>query len=210
MRIAPLLRVIAYLILGAALALVMLAVRTYPAEQTWVDRAAAWSWDRTHATDWTPTVYRPRCGWRVIGCRSLPAPLGPLISVYDPMADGTGVLACVRLRAYDGRLAPDALAFFCDRSRADTALGFEIAESGLVLRVWRSWRPSELDQAYDSIVHAYDALHGRSVLCPQSDDLSIKENRRWQLTDRNVGVAKVMDARVQVDVDLGRVYCHAD
>jgi hypothetical protein len=207
-RLAVFFRVVLYLIFGCATVLGVLAVRTYPAERTWADELSAWNRSRIHRNNWTPRPYRRDCDWWRVGCRDLPRPNGPLARAFAGDLDRVTDLECSKWTAYDGRLPRDAQEFVCQGQDADTAIGLAISDSGLALHVSKTWRPNNLDSTYAEILRARETDIGPSALCPQSDDLAIKDNRRWQLAETNIGIARILDSLIATDIDLGRIYCH--
>jgi hypothetical protein len=207
-RVAAILRVILYLILGVAAALGILAVRTYPAERTWADEASAWNRSRIHRNDWIPRPYRPECEWWRVGCRAIPTRKGPLAPLLDSALALAAELQCSKMPVYDGRLPREAEVFFCQGRLADTTVGLEVSDSGLALNVSRTWTPVDLDSTYAEFLRANEVRHGPAALCPQNDDHTFKENRRWQFIDRNTGIMKVAGKSLALDTDLGRIYCH--
>lgn len=193
MRLAIILRVTLCLLCGGAVALGILAVRTYPAERTWVDDYHRW----ITRDDFQPYSARRACGWRVLFCKEIPVLTGPLAAAADSMLAPVDRLTCARYPMAG-----------CWTELGDSTLNILFYEDGWVISISRIWTPPDIAAEYDRIHERMTAAYGPSKLCPQSDDLAAKENRRWQLRDRNLGIIKVLDTRLALDEATGRIYCH--
>ena len=186
-------RVMAYLVVGSAAALGILAVQTFPQERTWIAGYRGWRWDRDHR----PRTLHVDCGWRIVLCEELPSIEGPLKPVWDSATAGLDAFDC-------------GFTFFttCGARKADTLVSILIDDSPEWVVVSRSWAPPQRDSAYEQLAQEMTGRYGTAYLCPQSDDLYFTEDRQWRSRGRVVGLVKAGRDRIELNTHEGRIGCH--
>ncbi len=194
MRLAVIMRVTFYLIGAAAAALAVLAVRTFPAERTWVDRYENWHDEHLRK----PHIARRDCGWRVLLCREIPPLPAAIAPSWDSASAGVAIFRCEGMFGL----------YACLAEKGDTAISLLAWPDSERASFSRSWAPVERDAAYDGLVRAGTLLYGPAHLCPPNDDRMFTEDRQWQLEGRFVSVVKVGDSRLEMSTESGRAYCH--
>jgi hypothetical protein len=152
------------------------------------------------------------CGWKVLaGCENLPAFSGPLAGAADS-ALASGVLEyCIALGAPrwgEFRFAADSSFVACRGSTADTIVDLTLGGAGTVVAVRRQWQPPVAVQAHHTLVAELVSVYGAATACPQSDELAVTDNVRWEDARTNWGVSLLDSTSVVVDRLLGPIDCH--
>lgn len=181
MRLAVILRVTLYLLGGCAVALGMLAVRTYPAERTWADAAVRWKEHRDMESEIEPRILRRACGWRVLFCDELPEFRGPLAGIADSLFTGVERFVCVPgmgWRAFqDGRVRE----VYCSDSMPDSPLWVATDLDGSVKRVTHRHGADSQRSEFSALKQQYVARLGATTLCPSESESRGAVRLRWQV-----------------------------
>ena len=186
------LRIALYLLIASAIGVGVVSVRTYPEEHTLIDRYLDWRSVR----DSRPRVLHRDCGWRVVFCEELPPVPEAIRASWDSATRGLDVFDC------DFRLMT-----YCYASKGDTVVSLLVAHHPEAAEVTRSWAPNDLPREYIRIESELTKRYGPARPCPQSDDLAFKEDEKWQLEGRYLGINKVMDSLFQLTTGDGKIGC---
>ncbi len=201
------------LLLGVLLlAVIVLAPGPYSDAGPW---HALTDWTSDLRSDWGTrerTLYLS-CGWRRLAlCNELPASAGPLARIADSMLAAVAKLRCRQWSSNvtAGLLLPGEERPFlmCYSSTEDGSVSMLLDWQGFVASVDRAWTPADPRSEYDAVAHGMEQKYGEGLLCPQSDDLTITDNVRWQLQDFNVGVYLSGNRYLHVDYSFGQIHCH--
>jgi hypothetical protein len=97
----------------------------------------------------------------------------------------------------------------CVATAADTSFSIMHGRGRYVIWIGRSWRPSGgQTQAYEQLVAELTSRHGPAHLCPQSDEVSVWQDRKWQVPGYSISVARVDEDHVAHSFHLGSIECH--
>jgi hypothetical protein len=97
----------------------------------------------------------------------------------------------------------------CSLTAADTTYTILHGRGRHVVWIGLSWRPSDgQSQAYEQLVADLTSRHGPAHLCPQSDEVSVQQNRQWQLNGYRIAVARLDTDKVAQSFHLGPIACH--
>ncbi len=136
---------------------------------------------------------------------------GPLAAVTDSVSVSVN-LNC-RPLDFSGQFGEFRYAkppfLHCVGRRADTAFVIVSGAAGRIVYVSRSWKASG-GQApdYDRLLAVLSADLGPGRLCPQSDDLAVRDNRGWAGAGYHLGIAKIDSAELGLSYSLGPIDCH--
>src|SRR5678816_2225206 len=103
---------------------------------------------------------------------------GPLAAVADSVARGIK-LTCHREK-FQGQYGEFRFAqppfYFCQGMKADTFLSIALGKDDRAVWVERLWQaPNQQRTSHEALVRALSAHLGEGDMCPQSDDLAVRD-----------------------------------
>jgi hypothetical protein len=180
-RLAAFFRVILYLGFVCAAALGMLAVRTYPAERTWVDAAIMWKADRDADSDMEIRAFRRACGWRIVFCDEMPAFRGTLAATADSLFANVATFHCAPGMGWsafkDGRFREA----YCFDSVPDTHRGFATDLEGSIRRLTHRHGADPQRSGFAVLKQQYVARLGPPTICPPESETGRSVHLTWQV-----------------------------
>jgi hypothetical protein len=136
---------------------------------------------------------------------------GPLGAVTDSVAREAR-LVCQRdqlVGQFGERRFAEPPLRYCEGTKGDTAIFIVVGKRNRVVSVGRIWQaPGRQGAAHAALIQAISAQRGPGTMCPQSDDLAVQSNVRWEGPGYNLGVARIDSAGVGWNYLLGPIDCH--
>jgi hypothetical protein len=190
MRVGAFRRLLGWILLGLAIASGVLAIRAYPGERTWVDKAelAYSNWAEEH--DRGHRTLRRDCQWRVLFCDEFPSAIGPLVGVADTVIARVQTVSCLADYGWERWESDRAGSLICYLRQPDTSLGFVFGPGDTLRQIVRTWRHETLVAEFDRIRALIAARRGVPTMCPPQTDSSPSLHIDWSLGEITLSLSR--------------------
>jgi hypothetical protein len=204
-RFAVTLRIIGYSLAGTSIGLGMLAVRTYPAERTWVDRFESWRDEQARK----PFTARFDCGWQVIICTELPQLTGPLADRAVSLLPAHDAIQC--MEPWWSERSGDSYCFWPIEGspRADSTITVQMRAGGEVFAISVHLPHARSEDWAKTLSDSLRATFGTPLACgPEWDDEG--GITRWRTPHGYQVILEEGSASVSIGYFLSPAPCESD